>query len=175
MHSRTLPFSLASHGWHGTIPVWGGVGQECSIRGDIRTPVDYLICLLEMDDFRFNRISTGWLDGASFFLNPLLFPSAWRSAFARCAVLCWTSAAPIQGVRWDPWAVGLSADRGPPRRAAGAEDCLDRIGGRHAHRHAQRRGSVARRHTHAREPRAVLALPTAGASPAEGAALRDIQ
>ena len=69
MHSRTLPFSLASHGWHGTIPVSGGVGQECSIRGDIRTPVDYLICLLEMDDFRFNRISTGWLDGASLFLN----------------------------------------------------------------------------------------------------------
>ena len=87
MHSRTLPFSLASHGWHGTIPVWGGVRQECSIRGDIRTPVDYLICLLEMDDFRFNRISTGWLDGASFF-KPATLPFRMEERFrAVCGTL----------------------------------------------------------------------------------------
>lgn len=36
--------------------------KELSIRGDIRTTVEYLIKLLEMDDFRSNRINTAWLD-----------------------------------------------------------------------------------------------------------------
>jgi acetyl-CoA carboxylase/biotin carboxylase 1 len=36
--------------------------KEVSIRGDIRTPVEYLIQLLETDDFKQNRIDTGWLD-----------------------------------------------------------------------------------------------------------------
>ncbi|KYQ93772.1 acetyl-CoA carboxylase [Tieghemostelium lacteum] len=36
--------------------------KEISIRGDIRTPVEYIIHLLEMDDFKQNRIHTGWLD-----------------------------------------------------------------------------------------------------------------
>jgi biotin carboxylase/acetyl-CoA carboxylase carboxyltransferase component/biotin carboxyl carrier protein len=36
--------------------------KELSIRGDIRTTVEYLIKLLEMKDFRENRIHTAWLD-----------------------------------------------------------------------------------------------------------------
>lgn len=36
--------------------------KELSIRGDIRTTVEYLIKLLEMKAFRENRISTAWLD-----------------------------------------------------------------------------------------------------------------
>lgn len=36
--------------------------KELSIRGDIRTTVEYLIKLLEMPDFRENRIHTAWLD-----------------------------------------------------------------------------------------------------------------
>lgn len=36
--------------------------KELSIRGDIRTTVEYLIKLLEMQDFRENRITTAWLD-----------------------------------------------------------------------------------------------------------------
>ena len=37
--------------------------KEMSIRGDIRTPIEYLIFLLESDDFRSSNIHTGWLDG----------------------------------------------------------------------------------------------------------------
>jgi biotin carboxylase/acetyl-CoA carboxylase carboxyltransferase component/biotin carboxyl carrier protein len=36
--------------------------KELSIRGDIRTTVEYLIKLLEMKDFRENKIHTAWLD-----------------------------------------------------------------------------------------------------------------
>lgn len=36
--------------------------KELSIRGDIRTTVEYLIKLLEMKDFRDNAIHTAWLD-----------------------------------------------------------------------------------------------------------------
>ncbi|EGG25342.1 acetyl-CoA carboxylase [Cavenderia fasciculata] len=36
--------------------------KEISIRGDIRTPVEYIIHLLETDDFKNNAIHTGWLD-----------------------------------------------------------------------------------------------------------------
>eukprot|EP01133_Synstelium_polycarpum_P019716 gene19716-23611_t len=36
--------------------------KEISIRGDIRTPVEYIIHLLETDAFRNNQIHTGWLD-----------------------------------------------------------------------------------------------------------------
>ncbi|PXF48372.1 Acetyl-CoA carboxylase [Gracilariopsis chorda] len=36
--------------------------KELSIRGDIRTTVEYLIKLLEMQSFRENQISTSWLD-----------------------------------------------------------------------------------------------------------------
>lgn len=36
--------------------------KELSIRGDIRTTVEYLIKLLEMEAFRENRITTSWLD-----------------------------------------------------------------------------------------------------------------
>lgn len=36
--------------------------KELSIRGDIRTTVEYLIKLLEMEAFRENHIDTGWLD-----------------------------------------------------------------------------------------------------------------
>lgn len=36
--------------------------KELSIRGDIRTTVEYLIKLLEMKAFRENRITTAWLD-----------------------------------------------------------------------------------------------------------------
>lgn len=35
---------------------------ELSIRGDFRTTVEYLITLLETDDFQRNNISTTWLD-----------------------------------------------------------------------------------------------------------------
>lgn len=37
--------------------------KEISIRGDIRTPVEYVIHLLETPDYMQNRIHTGWLDG----------------------------------------------------------------------------------------------------------------
>ena len=36
--------------------------KELCIRGDIRTPVEYLIDLLETNDFKENLIHTGWLD-----------------------------------------------------------------------------------------------------------------
>jgi biotin carboxylase/acetyl-CoA carboxylase carboxyltransferase component/biotin carboxyl carrier protein len=36
--------------------------KELSIRGDIRTTVEYIVKLLEMPDFRENRIHTAWLD-----------------------------------------------------------------------------------------------------------------
>ncbi|EFA78999.1 acetyl-CoA carboxylase [Heterostelium album PN500] len=36
--------------------------KEISIRGDIRTPVEYIIHLLETEAFRMNEIHTGWLD-----------------------------------------------------------------------------------------------------------------
>lgn len=36
--------------------------KELSIRGDIRTTVEYIIKLLEMADFRENKIHTAWLD-----------------------------------------------------------------------------------------------------------------
>lgn len=35
---------------------------ELSIRGDFRTTVEYLITLLETEDFQRNNISTTWLD-----------------------------------------------------------------------------------------------------------------
>ncbi|KAJ3342820.1 acetyl-coenzyme-A carboxylase [Gonapodya sp. JEL0774] len=37
--------------------------KELSIRGDFRTTIDYLITLLENEDFAENRVNTGWLDG----------------------------------------------------------------------------------------------------------------
>ena len=37
--------------------------KELSIRGDFRTTIEYLIKLLETEDFRKNRVDTGWLDG----------------------------------------------------------------------------------------------------------------
>jgi acetyl-CoA carboxylase/biotin carboxylase 1 len=37
--------------------------KEISIRGDIRTPVEYVIHLLEREEYKNNRIHTGWLDG----------------------------------------------------------------------------------------------------------------
>lgn len=36
--------------------------KELSIRGDFRTTIEYLVELVEMDDFRFNRFNTAWLD-----------------------------------------------------------------------------------------------------------------
>lgn len=36
--------------------------KELSIRGDIRTTVEYLITLLELESYRENRIHTRWLD-----------------------------------------------------------------------------------------------------------------
>lgn len=36
--------------------------KELSIRGDFRTTVEYLITLLETEDFNINTIDTGWLD-----------------------------------------------------------------------------------------------------------------
>ena len=36
--------------------------KELSIRGDFRTTVEYLIKLLETEEFQNNKISTGWLD-----------------------------------------------------------------------------------------------------------------
>lgn len=36
--------------------------RDVSIRGDFRTTVEYLITLLETDDFQHNRIDTAWLD-----------------------------------------------------------------------------------------------------------------
>ncbi|KAJ1732462.1 acetyl-coenzyme-A carboxylase [Coemansia biformis] len=36
--------------------------KEMSIRGDFRTPVEYLVRLLEMPDFRSNAFTTAWLD-----------------------------------------------------------------------------------------------------------------
>lgn len=36
--------------------------KELSIRGDFRTTVEYLIKLLETEDFEDNTITTGWLD-----------------------------------------------------------------------------------------------------------------
>ena len=37
--------------------------KEIDVRGDIRTPVDYLIKLLETKEFAENTIDTSWLDG----------------------------------------------------------------------------------------------------------------
>ncbi|XP_076323761.1 acetyl-CoA carboxylase-like [Tachypleus tridentatus] len=36
--------------------------KELSIRGDFRTTVEYLITLIETEDYQLNRIDTGWLD-----------------------------------------------------------------------------------------------------------------
>ena len=36
--------------------------KQISIRGDFRTPVEYLIKLLESADFKNNQIHTKWLD-----------------------------------------------------------------------------------------------------------------
>ncbi|KAH3723847.1 hypothetical protein DPMN_049642 [Dreissena polymorpha] len=36
--------------------------KELSIRGDFRTTVEYLIKLMETDEFQNNRITTVWLD-----------------------------------------------------------------------------------------------------------------
>ncbi len=36
--------------------------KELSIRGDFRTTIEYLIKLLETDDFQNNLFDTGWLD-----------------------------------------------------------------------------------------------------------------
>lgn len=36
--------------------------KELSIRGDFRTTIEYLIKLLEADDFQNNFFDTGWLD-----------------------------------------------------------------------------------------------------------------
>lgn len=36
--------------------------KELSIRGDFRTTVEYLINLLETENFQSNDIDTGWLD-----------------------------------------------------------------------------------------------------------------
>ena len=36
--------------------------KELSIRGDFRTTVEYLIQLLEADEFKHNKLDTGWLD-----------------------------------------------------------------------------------------------------------------
>ncbi|EEB88247.1 hypothetical protein MPER_14027, partial [Moniliophthora perniciosa FA553] len=36
--------------------------KELSIRGDFRTTVEYLIKLLELEAFKDNSITTGWLD-----------------------------------------------------------------------------------------------------------------
>lgn len=36
--------------------------KELSIRGDFRTTVEYLITLLEKDEFHKNMITTEWLD-----------------------------------------------------------------------------------------------------------------
>jgi len=36
--------------------------KELSIRGDFRTTVEYLITLLENEEFQKNQINTGWLD-----------------------------------------------------------------------------------------------------------------
>ena len=37
--------------------------KSVEIRGKIRNPVEYLVELLETDDFKDNTIHTGWLDG----------------------------------------------------------------------------------------------------------------
>merc|ERR1740138_535119 len=37
--------------------------KEIEVRGDIRTTVDYLVQLLETDEFKQNNIDTSWLDG----------------------------------------------------------------------------------------------------------------
>jgi acetyl-CoA carboxylase/biotin carboxylase 1 len=36
--------------------------KQISIRGDFRTPVEYLIKLLESTEFKSNNIDTKWLD-----------------------------------------------------------------------------------------------------------------
>ncbi|CAI5744621.1 unnamed protein product [Peronospora destructor] len=36
--------------------------KELSIRGDIHTTVEYIVNMMESDDFKYNRISTSWLD-----------------------------------------------------------------------------------------------------------------
>lgn len=58
----------------GHLFAWGGTREdarqhmvlalkELSIRGDIRTTTEYLVHMMESDDFRANRINTAWLDG----------------------------------------------------------------------------------------------------------------
>lgn len=37
--------------------------KELEVRGDIRNPIEYLVKLLETDDFKQNTIDTAWLDG----------------------------------------------------------------------------------------------------------------
>lgn len=36
--------------------------NELTIRGEIRTTVEYLRKLIELDDFKANRVNTGWLE-----------------------------------------------------------------------------------------------------------------
>lgn len=36
--------------------------KELSIRGDIHTTVEYIVTMMESDDFKYNRIHTAWLD-----------------------------------------------------------------------------------------------------------------
>ena len=36
--------------------------KELSIRGDFRTTVEFLVTLLETEQFHSNQINTGWLD-----------------------------------------------------------------------------------------------------------------
>lgn len=48
--------------------------KEISIRGDIRTPVEYVIHLLEREEYKQNHIHTGWLDGLIASKVPTLKP-----------------------------------------------------------------------------------------------------
>ncbi|KAJ8902947.1 hypothetical protein NDN08_006265 [Rhodosorus marinus] len=64
--------------------------KELSIRGDIRTTVEYLVRLLELDDFRENRITTTWLD---MLIAQRIETRKPESAVAVvCAALCWARA-----------------------------------------------------------------------------------
>jgi len=37
--------------------------KDLEVRGEIRTPVEYLVQLLETDEFKKNAVTTSWLDG----------------------------------------------------------------------------------------------------------------
>ena len=59
--------------------------KELKVRGEIRNPVEYLVQLLETDDFKSNNIDTSWCVTQrlyAIFMNRLRLPMTWVVAFS---------------------------------------------------------------------------------------------